>query len=292
MDKKTKRQLTILGIVMAIIAIVICILLNTKPNENIQENYIDTSDIKETTINWEEVVNVDISGFVNDVNAEITYNEIPDLLDKISNEETKYNEKRLSQELSDEEKQAYDKWITELRNTIDGTYCNLPADINTKTNGDVIKVTCGSKTLEKLNYKFNDGFEITLSGLLTKKDNAVVEAEQKAKAEYEEKVASGLIDEKPETTIIEEDVQENVYTVVGNDIIISVTNLETAKLNQVKSEDQKLIIVVNNDEDFEKVKEYALENGNIDFIQNDEIVYDKESNFTEGEEWKGITLEQ
>ena len=295
-----KKQIIWLCSGLVVLAIIICIVLNLPKNQTdtnlttdeTEYEYIDTTNIEETEINWEDIINIDVSGFIGDVTVNISYNEIPDLTNKISKEEEQYSEKRNSQELSEEEQQEYNDWIDKLRNVVNEDYCSFPADINTKINGDTVKIVCNSETLKKLNYKFDDGFEITLSGLLTKKDNAEVEADLKSKAEYESQVASGEIDEEIETTVETEETQKNYYTVVGNDIIVTVKNLETANLNQTKSSDQRLIIVVDNDNDFEKVKEYALSNGNIDLIQNGETVYDKESNFTEGEQWKGISLEQ
>ena len=50
------------------------------------------------------------------------------------------------------------------------------------------------------------------------------------------------------------------------------------------------MVVVNSQSDFEKVKEFALSQGNIDYIQLGLDVYDKDSDFKEAEEWKGFSI--
>ena len=61
-----------------------------KPNDNSETPSIDTGEIKETTLKWEDVVDVDISGFEGDLIANISYKEIPELQEKIDVEEEKF----------------------------------------------------------------------------------------------------------------------------------------------------------------------------------------------------------
>ena len=69
---------------------------------------ISTSKIEETNLKWEDIVDVDISGFEGDIVANITYKEIPDLQEKINKEEAKWKSRRAKCCLSFESVQG--KW--------------------------------------------------------------------------------------------------------------------------------------------------------------------------------------
>ncbi len=301
MDKRSKKQLIWIGIILVLIAIILCVLLNQKPNDNSspnnQDSEINTSDIKETTLNWEDIVEVSILGSEGNLSVEFTYKEIPDLRDKIDAENAKWEEKRgtLDSDVDQETIRTNLNWLEELNKLYSTDFCETPADLNNHKKGETIKITCSSATLEKLNYKFNDGLEYTLSDI----DEALSEEEiekslkemEEAK-EYLEKEAKGEIsnDTTENTTVEDLDTEpSNYYNVIGNTILISVKDIDTVNLFQQKGKDEEIAVVVESRSDFEKVKEIALAQGNIDYKKLGNNVYDKESNFEEAEEWRGVS---
>ena len=285
MDKKSKKQLIWIGIILVLIAIILCVFLNKKPNDdsipNNQDSQIDTSDIKETTLNWEDIVDVSILGSEGNLSVEFTYKEIPDLRDKIDAENAKWEEKRgtLDSDTDQDTIQTNLNWLEELNKLYSTDFCEAPADLNNHKKGETIKITCSSATLEKLNYKFNDDFEYTLSDI----DEALSEEEiekslkemEEAK-EYLEKEAKGEIsnDTTENTTVEDLDTEpSNYYNVIGNTIYVVVEDIDSVNLFQQKGEDETMMVVVNSQSDFEKVKEIALSRGNIDYIQFNDVVY-------------------
>lgn len=296
MDKKSKKQLTILSVVMAVIAIGICIALNTKPKVDEQKTYIDTSDIEETSFNWEDITHVEIFGYEGNIGLNITYDEIPEFQNKLEEENNKWKEKRLSLDTTKdaEEIKSNLEWLEELNKAYDAEYCSAPSDLNNYKVGDTVKITCGNKTLEKLNYKFNDGFEITLENIFTEEEliENEKEAEEGRNAEQaeinKENIENNASDVNSNNEVVEVNEQDNYYDVIGNSLFITVYDANTVNLIQTNNYDE-ITVVVDNQEDFETIKEKALALNNIDYIQIGMDVYDKESNFTEAEEWKGVT---
>ena len=304
MDKKSKKQLIWISVILVIIAIVLCVLLNQKPsdsstNSNNQNNEIDTSDIAETSFNWEDIVDVSIIGDEGNLTVEFTYKEIPDLRSKIDDENSKWEEKRgtLDSDADKETIQTNLNWLEELNKLYSTNYCETPADLNNHKKGDTIKITCDSETLRKLNYKFNDGFEYTLNDIYEARTEEEIEKsikESKEAKEYLEKEAKGEVsNDTTENNTTEEDLKtepSNYYDVIGNTIYVSINDIDTVNLYQQKNDDQIMMIVVKSQSDFEKVKEFALSQGNIDYIQLGLDVYDKDSDFKEAEEWKGFSI--
>lgn len=304
MDKKSKKQLICISVILVVIAIVLCVLLNQKPsdsstNSNNQKNEIDTSDIAETSFNWEDIVDVSIIGDEGNLTVEFTYKEIPDLRSKIDDENSKWEEKRgtLDSDADKETIQTNLSWLEELNKLYSTNFCEAPADLNNHKKGDTIKITCDSETLRKLNYKFNDGFEYTLSNIYEARTEEEIEKsikESKEAKEYLEKEAKGEVsNDTTENNTTEEDLEtepSNYYDVIGNTIYVLVEDINTVNLYQQKGEDETMMVVVNSQSDFEKVKEFALSQGNIDYIQLGLDVYDKDSDFKEAEEWKGFSI--
>lgn len=304
MDKKSKKQLIWISVILVIIAIVLCVLLNQKPsdsstNSNNQNNEIDTSDIAETSFNWEDIVDVSIIGDEGNLTVEFTYKEIPDLRSKIDDENSKWEEKRgtLDSDADKETIQTNLNWLEELNKLYSTNYCETPADLNNHKKGDTIKITCDSETLRKLNYKFNDGFEYTLNDIYEARTEEEIEKsikESKEAKEYLEKEAKGEVsNDTTENNTTEEDLKtepSNYYDVIGNTIYVSINDIDTVNLYQQKNDDQIMMVVVKSQSDFEKVKEFALSQGNIDYIQLGLDVYDKDSDFKEAEEWKGFSI--
>ena len=304
MDKKSKKQLIWISVILVVIAIVLCVLLNQKPsdsstNSNNQKNEIDTSDIAETSFNWEDIVDVSIIGDEGNLTVEFTYKEIPDLRSKIDDENSKWEEKRgtLDSDADKETIQTNLSWLEELNRLYSTNYCEAPADLNNHSKGDTIKITCDSETLRKLNYKFNDGFEYTLNDIYEARTEEEIEKsikESKEAKEYLEKEAKGEVsNDTTENNTTEEDLKtepSNYYDVIGNTIYVSINDIDTVNLYQQKNDDQIMMVVVNSQSDFEKVKEFALSQGNIDYIQLGLDVYDKDSDFKEAEEWKGFSI--
>lgn len=248
---------------------------------------IDTGKIEETNLKWEDIVNIDISGFEGDIVANITYKEIPDLQEKINKEEAKWNEIK---DTLDSEKDAstideYYEWLSEIRKPYDEDFCQLPSDLNNYTNGDKIKITCDSEVLRKLNYKFNDGFEITIDNLAKRLDNETME-----KRKQQAEISEPIVEENKTEEI--DDTKQNVYTVVGDTFVVAVRDLSKVNLFQIENKNQRVLIDVKTAEDFETVKKHALEYGNIDYIQyNDEVYYASED-FKEANVWMGFTVEE
>lgn len=281
MKKKKAIIITLIGILL--LSVLIWYLQKPKGTNNVKPS-IDTGEIEETNLKWEDVVDVDISGFEGDIVANITYKEIPDLQEKINKEEAKWNEIK---DTLDSEKDAstideYYTWLSEIRKPYDEDFCQLPSDLNNYTNGDKIKITCDSEVLRKLNYKFNDGFEITIDNLAKRLDDETME-----KRKQQTPINEPIVEENKTEEI--DDTKQNVYTVVGDTFVIAVRDLSTVNLFQIENKNQRVLIDVKTAEDFETVKKHALEYGNIDYIQyNDEVYYASED-FKEANVWKGFT---
>lgn len=284
MKKKKAIIITLIGILL--LGILIWYLQKPKGTNNVKPS-IDTGKIEETNLKWEDVVDVDISGFEGDIVANITYKEIPDLQEKINKEEAKWNEIK---DTLDSEKDAstideYYAWLSEIRKPYDEEFCQLPSDLNNYTNGDKIKITCDSEVLRKLNYKFNDGFEITIDNLAKRLDDETME-----KRKQQTLINEPIVEENKTEEI--DDTKQNVYTVVGDTFVVAVRDLSTVNLFQIENKNQRVLIDVKTAKDFETVKKHALEYGNIDYIQyNDEVYYASED-FKEANVWKGFTVEE
>lgn len=284
MKKKKAIIITLIGILL--LGVLIWYLQKPKGTNDVKPP-IDTGKIEETNLKWEDVVDVDISGFEGDIVANITYKEIPDLQEKINKEEAKWNEIK---DTLDSEKDAstideYYGWLSEIRKPYDEEFCQLPSDLNNYTNSDKIKITCDSEVLRKLNYKFNDGFEITIDNLAKRLDDETME-KRKQQTEISEPI---VVENKTEEI---DDTKQNVYTVVGDTFVVAVRDLSTVNLFQIENKNQRVLIDVKTAEDFETVKKHALEYGNIDYIQyNDEVYYASED-FKEANVWKGFTVEE
>lgn len=284
MKKKKAIIITLTGILL--LGILIWYLQKPKGTNNVKPS-IDTGKIEETNLKWEDIVDIDISGFEGDIVANITYKEIPDLQEKINKEEAKWNEIK---DTLDSEKDAstideYYEWLSEIRKPYDEEFCQLPSDLNNYTNGDKIKITCDSEVLRKLNYKFNDGFEITIDNLAKRLDDETME-ERKQQTDISEPIV-----EENKTEEVD-DTKQNVYTVVGDTFVVAVRDLSTVNLFQIENKNQRVLIDVKTAEDFETVKKHALEYGNIDYIQyNDEVYYASED-FKEANVWMGFTVKE
>ena len=281
MKKKKAIIITLTGILL--LGVLIWYLQKPKGTNNVKPS-IDTGKIEETNLKWEDIVNIDISGFEGDIVANITYKEIPDLQEKINKEEAKWNEIK---DTLDSEKDAstideYYAWLSEIRKPYDEDFCQLPSDLNNYTNGDKIKITCDSEVLRKLNYKFNDDFEITIDNLAKRLDDETME-----KRKQQTEISEPIVEENKTEEI--DDTKQNVYTVVGDTFVVAVRNLSTVNLFQIENKNQRVLIDVKTAEDFETVKKHALEYGNIDYIQyNDEVYYASED-FKEANVWMGFT---
>lgn len=284
MKKKKAIIITLIGILL--LGVLIWYLQKPKGTNNVKPS-IDTGKIEETNLKWEDIVNVDISGFEGDIVANITYKEIPDLQEKINKEEAKWNEIK---DTLDSEKDAstideYYAWLSEIRKPYDEEFCQLPSDLNNYTNGDKIKVTCDSEVLRKLNYKFNDGLEITIDNLAKRLDDETMKERQQ-----QTPINEPIVEENKTEEI--DDTKQNVYTVVSDTFVVAVRDLSTVNLFQIENKNQRVLIDVKTAEDFETVKKHALEYGNIDYIQyNDEVYYASED-FKEANVWKGFTVEE
>lgn len=284
MKKKKAIIITLTGILL--LGVLIWYLQKPKGTNNVKPP-IDTGKIEETNLKWEDIVNIDISGFEGDIVANITYKEIPDLQEKINKEEAKWNEIK---DTLDSEKDAstideYYEWLSEIRKPYDEEFCQLPSDLNNYTNGDKIKVTCDSEVLRKLNYKFNDGLEITIDNLAKRLDDETMKERQQ-----QTPINEPIVEENKTEEI--DDTKQNVYTVVGDTFVVAVRDLSTVNLFQIENKNQRVLIDVKTAEDFETVKKHALEYGNIDYIQyNDEVYYASED-FKEANVWKGFTVEE
>ena len=205
-----------------------------KPNVNNDGPTIDTGEIKETTLKWEDVVNVDISGFEGDLIANISYKEIPELQEKIEVEEEKWEKVR---DMLDPNEDAsmienYLNWLGEIRKPYNENFCELPADLNVKKKGDIVKISCNSETLKKLNYKFNDGFEITLSDIVPIEEKVIYSETDKNTIDNNETTDNDKNDDNEtsiENNVVE--VKENVYSTIGDNLLIYVNDIDTVNLN-------------------------------------------------------------
>ena len=293
MKKKKIIVITFIGIVL--LGLLVWYL--RKPNDNSETPSIDTGEIKETTLKWEDVVDVDISGFEGDLIANISYKKIPELQEKIEVEEEKWNQVRDKLDPNNDAStiESYLNWLGEIRKPYNENFCELPADLNAKKKGDIVKISCNSETLKKLNYKFNDGFEITLSDIIpieekveyTETNESIVDNNKNTNNETnvvntDDGTKKSFITEEGTKVII-----ENYYSTVGNHLFIHVNDIDTVNLNQTRTDGFTITVIVKNDDDFNAVKEHALKRGNIDYIEYGDQVYMKETDFKESLEWQG-----
>lgn len=281
---KKKKALVISLIGLLLLGTLIWYLYKQKDNSTIKPP-IDIGEIEETSFKWEDIATADISGFEGDIIVNLTYKEIPDLKKKIEAEEEKWNNLK---DTLDPYKDAqlindYYTWLSEIRNAYDEAFCHLPSDLNNYKNGDTIKITCDSEILRQLNYKFNDGFTVKIENVVARLDDEVVKEKQTI-----DKPIDNSIKEENNTDITN---VENVYEVIGDTFVVSVRNLDTVNLFEINNKDQRVLIDVKSEEDFNKVKQHALTYGNIDYIQYNDEVYYASSEFMEANEWKGFTQE-
>lgn len=295
MEELNKKKYIKIGIIFLILAIIICIILNLDFSNNTEDDtnqdYIDTSEVESTTFKWEDITHAEIFGYEGNLTIDISYDSIPDFQSKLEAEYKKWEEKRLTLDpnLDANEIQANLNWLNELNDVYDASFCSVPADLNNHKEGDTIKITCDNETLRKLNYEFDDGFEITLKNLL-KKQEEISETDDSIQTSENSSDSESTSGESSSSTVILETEKDNLYNVIGDTILVNVSNIDTVNLNPTKEEGQTLMVVVENKEDFEKVKQVALSQGKIDYIQLGLDVYEKESNFTEAEEWKGFSI--
>lgn len=285
---KKKKIITIILVGLVLLGLLVWYL--RKPNDNSETPSIDTGEIKETTLKWEDVVDVDISGFEGDLIANISYKEIPELQEKIEVEEEKWNQVRDTLDPNNDAStiESYLNWLGEIRKPYNENFCELPADLNAKKKGDIVKISCNSETLKMLNYKFNDGFEITLSDIIPIEEKVEYTEINESIVTNNETTNNNKNDDNEtsnENNVIE--TKENIYSTIGDNLLIYVNDIDSVNLNQVKTDGFYITAVVSNDEDFEKVKEYALKRGNIDYIEYGEYMYKKETDFKEGTVWQG-----
>ena len=179
----------------------------------------------------------------------------------------------------------YYEWLSEIRKPYDEDFCQLPSDLNNYTNGDKIKITCDSEVLRKLNYKFNDGFEITIDNLAKRLADETME-----KRKQQTPINEPIVEENKTEEI--DDTKQNVYTVVGDTFVVAVRDLSTVNLFQIENKNQRVLIDVKTAEDFETVKKHALEYGNINYSQYNGEVYYASEDFKEANVWKGFTVEE
>ena len=240
---------------------------------------------------------MDISGFEGDLIANISYKEIPELQEKIEVEEEKWEKVRDTLDPNNDAStiENYLSWLGEIRKPYNENFCQLPADLNVKKKGDVVKITCNSDVLKKLNYKFNDGFEVTLSD--------IVPIEEKVEySETDENTINNNETNNNETNSVNSDggtkksfiaedgtkvIVENYYSTVGNHLFIHVNDIDAVNLNQTRTDGFTITAIVNNEDDLNTVREHALKRGNIDYIEYGDQVYMKETGFKESLEWQG-----
>ena len=263
-------------------------------NSNNQDAEIDTRDVAETSFNWEDIVDINVLGDEGSLIIEFTYKEIPDLRTKIDDENAKWEEKRwdLAPNADQEIIQVNLNWLEDLNKLYSTDFCEAPADLNNHKEGDTIKITCDSETLRKLNYKFNDGFEYTLSdiyGVDTDKEYLSNTEKDTENTDTEKKESS--VSETTSENLYSDIYNENHYWELGNDVFININDISSAKLDPVVSDEQRIFLVVNNEEDFQIVKEYVLKHTeNTYVIEYDGYWYGVNGDFEEREICKGITL--
>lgn len=223
----------------------------------------ETKDI----IDWNEIVEVKISGYEGNSDVQIEYKEIPGLLDKIQTEEEKWEEIKydLIDTRNNDEINKNMEWITSLRKLKNKEYCQYSDNWDELKNGDILTLICGNETLKALNYDYDNELVITVEGL-----KIVEKVETDNETNYSERVK-----------------KEDQYTVLGNDMFF--TPADYNNINFEKTEGYRVILFVNTKTDLEKAIKASLSQENVAYIQYGEKMYTRESNYTEWEEFKGLT---
>lgn len=295
MIKQEKKQLIRICVILAVVAIIICIALNIKPKQQTgeapiatedirQEEIIDTSDVEETEINWQDLTTITFDGWIGDTPiVNISYSEIPDLKKKIDGQYEEY--KKVSVELNGMENQEWLSWLNRLTYTLEEqNYCSLPSDNEAYKDGENITITCQNDVLDKLNYKYEKTFETEVFNM--KKEEEVITIIETEK-EYIERTSETSSDEEPSQTY----VKENLYRDVGPQVQIFIYNAKEANYDLTPDEDKELIYFVNS-EDFTYVKQKAIENGNVSaiYLIDTSVYYEKSDNFKSiVGKWGGFT---
>lgn len=247
------------------------------------EKYNNPTKFANKEINWEDIVHVSFSGFEGNPSIQITYDEIPEFEERLLAERNGWENVKL--ELSEsQDKEEIQKFL-QFTSGFDASreWCSLPADYKNIKNGDEFELTCGNSTLEALNYSYNDTYKVIVDGIW--KDETPVFEEQKETTSSEVIIKNNQEYEMFVGTMrVENEVQ---YWDLDSIMVISTEDLSKVNLNSIEAD-----IVINVPvEMFDETLEYARKNG-IEYIQVDDKVYTKESDYKEYMEWRGVASKE
>lgn len=281
-------------LILMITTIIVCTCIFTfrKKNKdaNTNNNFFNYDLI---TLDWNEIVNIDIDGAEGHSNVVLTYNEIPELDNRVSEIINNWESKRTEIDLNEEDAQKEYELVSKLTAYKGIQWCTLSDNWNTLSNGDELVITCGNEILKELGYEYDDLLTITVNNLIKTvaaeplKDNT--SSDIRDSDNYQEK--EDLI--KSETTnnssVKTENIGNDTYVSIGNDVYVYPEDLNNLEIEN--EEGKRYFVYVETQTDFQKVKAYASENNNIDYIQIGNQIFSKENNFEEGEEWRGVSID-
>lgn len=254
---KKERKIIIFFTVIVLILIGILIYQNTKE--------------KGERIDWATIVNVEFSGVEGDSYVSITYNDIDSLKENVRLVVKDWEDTKIEMTMKEEydalkEKKAF---VADAKALLNKNWCVIEGDSRTLKNNDKLVLRCGNKAFKELGYVYDETIEFTVEGLGKKE----------------------IVQEIPENNVNQgiekkEEDKSDEYVVLGNDLFTTYENLEYIDANKG---DYRCIVEVYTQTELQKAIETARSVDYIEFIQYGLQVWTRESNFTEWEEWKGIT---
>lgn len=287
--KSKKKIILILLIVIIVALIYMLVMVNNKQEANVNDNYFNYELV---SIDWNEIVNIDIDGAEGYSNVVLTYNEIPELDNRVNETINNWESKRIQIDLTSEEAKEEYKLVGKLTSYKEIQWCSLPENWDTLSNGDEFVITCGNDILKKLGYEYEDSITLTVNNL----DKVVIETPSTNKASSDVRSNDKYVEnlKSLNESINSNDfgtykVNNDIYDVIGDDVVVYPEDMDDFKLQD--DESKRIFIQVYTQTDFQKAKAYALENENIDYIKIGSQVFSKEDNFEEGEEWRGVSMD-
>lgn len=279
MKRKTKIFIGIA--ILAVCILTVCVVktledaensLVLNPSDNNPPPTINETvktELTELVLKQNDLFEIEFDGFEGEANVFIKQKDIPELDERIN---LRVNELDMQINVSDEsEGNKLSEEQREIRKLNVSYFCTYEGNKNLN-NGDIISVKCDTEGLKKVNIIISDEYEVTVTGLASKKIEVI-------KPQEEEKIE-------------QEEVDEAFFSYHDNDKFVWVYPDDIYKLStdNLKETVEKVVIYVDTEEEFEYIKKKALNNEiRADEIQYKSIIYEKKDGYTSEHEWKGVS---
>lgn len=228
------------------------------------------TELTELVLKSTDLFEVKFDGIEYDAHAYIVQKEIPELHERITK---RVNELEEAMNVSETEKgNLLASEQREIRMLEDFGICSYEGDGNFK-NGDEITVKCNAEGLKKINIIVESTYSIKVEGLTP----------------YIEPVTETETEQNTIIEIKEEETDYIGYHDEGKIAWIDPKDVDKFNTNELPSTVETAIVFVDTQEEFDLIKSKALKGEiKVDEIQFLFDVYDREDNFTEAKEWKGV----